>query len=107
MREALWRRILRGIERLLDDTQRDLGVIVTALVNRAVRECTDACRCSELSGNALTLSVYILVEIHQNIHMVLQSTSMSLSLFFRWLCVYVYIISKIFWNSSGAPPEYM
>ncbi len=107
MREALWRRILRGIERLLDDTQRDLGVIVTVLVNRAVRECTDACRCCELSGNALALSVYILVEIHQNIYMVLQSTPMSLSLCVRWLCVYAYIISRIFRNSSGALPEYM
>ena len=68
MREVLWRRILRGIGRLLDDTQRDLGVIVTALVERAVCECTDACRVCELPGNALALSVYILVEIHQKIY---------------------------------------
>jgi hypothetical protein len=36
-------------------------VIVTALVERAVSKCTDACRCCELPGNALALPVYILV----------------------------------------------
>ena len=62
----MWRRILhRGIGRLLDDAQRDLGVSVTALVQRAACECSDACLCCELRVNALALPVYILVELHQ------------------------------------------
>jgi hypothetical protein len=81
------RRIHRGIGLVLDDTQRDMGVNVTALVQRAVYECTDACRCCELSGNTLALPVYILVEIHQKIYMVLQNTPMSLSLCVRCSCM--------------------
>jgi hypothetical protein len=58
------------IGRLLDGTKCDLGLSVTALVERAVCGCNDACRCCELPGNAIALPVYILVEIHQNVFMV-------------------------------------
>ncbi len=63
------RRILqRGIGRVLDDTQRDLGVRVTGLVQRAACECRDAWRCGELPASALALPVNILVELHQIIY---------------------------------------
>jgi hypothetical protein len=54
------RRILHGgIGRLLDDGLRDLGVRVTALVQRAACECSDACRCCQLPANALcAASIY-------------------------------------------------
>jgi hypothetical protein len=42
-----------GVGRLLDDGLRDLGVRVTALVQRAACECSDAWRCCQLPANAL------------------------------------------------------
>jgi hypothetical protein len=58
--DTLWRRILHGgIGRLLDDGLRDLGVRVTALVQRGACECSDACRCCQLPVNALcAASIY-------------------------------------------------
>ncbi len=51
------------------DGLRDLGVRVTALVQRAACECSDACRCCQLPANALALALNILVvELRQNIH---------------------------------------
>jgi len=68
-RDTFRRRILHGgIGRLLDDAQRDLGVRVTALVQRAACECRDAWRCCELPANVLALTVCILVELHQIIY---------------------------------------
>ena len=44
---------------VLDDGLRDLGVRVTALVQRAACECSDACRFCQLPANALSAaSIY-------------------------------------------------
>jgi hypothetical protein len=79
--DTLRRRILHGgIGRLLDDGLRDLDVRVTALVQRAACECSDACRCCQLPANALALPLDILVvELRQN--------STPLSLYTRCLCL--------------------
>ena len=60
--DTLRRRIVHGgIGRVLDDGLRDLGVRVTALVQRAACDCRDACRCCELPANALALPLHVLV----------------------------------------------
>ncbi len=84
--DTLRRRLLHGgIGLLLDDGLRDLGVRVTALVQRAACECSDACRCCE-PANALALPLSILVvELRQNIDRLLKST--PLSLYARCLCL--------------------
>jgi hypothetical protein len=43
----------RRIGLLLDDGLRDLGVRMTALVQRGACECSDACRCCQLPATAL------------------------------------------------------
>ena len=59
----------RGIGRLLDDGLRDLGVSVTALVQRGACACSDACRCCQLPAHALALSLDRLVLLlRQHIH---------------------------------------
>ena len=95
-----------GIGRLLDDGLRDLGVRVTALVQRAACECSDAWRCCQLPANALALPLDILVvELRQDIHRLLPSTPLSLDA--RCLCrcimqpmymnVYRFLEEAIFW----------
>ena len=50
----------------LDDGLCDLGVSVTALVQRAACKCSDTCWCCELPASTLVLPLYILVvELHQ------------------------------------------
>ena len=51
----------RGNRGLLDDGLGDLGVRVTALVQRAAWQSTAACRSCQLSVNALALPVHLLV----------------------------------------------
>ncbi len=52
--DTLRRRVLHGgTGRSLDDGLRALGVRVTALVQRAACECSDACQCCQLPANAL------------------------------------------------------
>ena len=51
----------RGIGGLFDDGLGDLGVRVTALVERAAWQSTAACRSCQLPANALALPVHLLV----------------------------------------------
>jgi hypothetical protein len=61
--------LLRRIGRLLDDGLRDLGVRVTALVQRGACACSDACRCCQLPASALALPLdSLVVHLRQNIH---------------------------------------
>ncbi len=48
-----WRVLHGGTGRSLDDGLRALRVMVTALVQRAACECSDACQCCQLPANAL------------------------------------------------------
>ncbi len=95
-----WRRSILhgGIGRLLDDGLRDLGVRVTALVQRAAYECSDACRCCQLPANALALPLYsLVVELRQNIHalqsslcILYSSTASTTASFLCFFYIYVY-----------------
>ncbi len=74
-----------ALRRRIDDGLRDLRVRVTALVQRAACECSDACRCCQLPATALALPLDILVvELWQDIHRLLRSTPLSLHA--RCLC---------------------
>jgi hypothetical protein len=74
-----------GIGRLLNDGLRDLGVRVTALVQRAAREYSDACRCCQLPADALARSA-------------------PLSLYARCLCRYIMQPMSI--ECIYVPPEF-
>jgi hypothetical protein len=63
----------------------DLGVRVTALVQRAARQSPAACRSCQLPANALALPLHLLVL--QNVHRIVKIS--PLSLYARCLCLYI------------------
>ena len=77
-----WRVLHGGTGRSLDDGLRALGVRVTALVQRAACECSDACQCCQLPANALcATSIYAGIQLLRNIHRLRSSLCILYSLF--------------------------
>jgi hypothetical protein len=98
-----------ALRRRIDDGLRDLRVRVTALVQRAACECSDACRCCQLPGTALALPMYMNVYrfLEEAIFWVKSESSRILSEYI-WaggiqghlscldVCVYMYMLYSCF-----------